>query len=47
MLPFCIGVVAGGLIGFLICAIFSINKAEEDYKRPRVTQEEGDTDAPN
>ena len=34
MLKFLIGVVVGGIIGFLVCAVLSINNAEKESKQP-------------
>lgn len=45
MVQFCIGVAVGGLIGFLICAVFSVNKPGKDCKQPPVNIGKGDTDA--
>ena len=46
MLKFLIGVVVGGIIGFLVCAVLSINNAEKESKQPTpVSKETGDSDA--
>ena len=46
MLKFLIGVVVGGIIGFLVCAVLSINNAEKESKQPTpVSKETGDNDA--
>lgn len=34
MLKFLIGVIVGGIIGFLVCAVLSINSAEKESKHP-------------
>ena len=46
MLKFLLGVVVGGIIGFLICAILSINNSEKDRNTPTLaTKGLGDSDA--
>ena len=48
MLKFLIGVVVGGIIGFLVCAVLSINNAEKESKQPApVSKEAGDNSARN
>ena len=46
MLKFLIGVVVCGIIGFLVCAVLSINNAEKESKHPApVSKETGDNNA--
>lgn len=46
MLKFFIGVVVGGIVGFLVSAVLSINYAEKDHDLPTlVNKEAGDSDA--
>ncbi len=46
MLKFLLGVIVGGIIGFLICAVLSINSAEKESKQPTpATKGIGDNDA--
>ena len=46
MLKFLIGVVVGGIIGFLVCAVLCINNSEKDRSIPTpVSKEIGDSDA--
>lgn len=48
MLKFLIGVIVGGIVGFLASAVLSINNAEKDHDLPTlVNQEAGDSDARN
>lgn len=46
MLKFIIGVIVGGIIGFLVCAVLSINSAEKESSQSTpVKREIGDSDA--
>ena len=46
MLKFFIGVVVGGIVGFLVRAVLSIHNAETDRDLPTlVNKEAGDSDA--
>jgi len=46
MLKFFIGVVVGGIVGFLVSAVLSINNTEKDRDLPTlVNKEAGDSDA--
>ena len=46
MLKFLIGVVVGGIIGFIVCAVLSVNNSEKDRSIPTpATKEIGDSDA--
>ena len=46
MLQFIIGVFVGAIIGFVVCAILSINNSEKDRSIPTpATKETGDSDA--
>ena len=46
MLNFFIGIVVGGIIGFMICAVFSINNSKQNRATPTPASEEtGDSDA--
>ena len=46
MLKFLIGVVVVGIIGFLVCAVISINNSEKDRNTPTLaTKAIGDSDA--
>lgn len=46
MLKFFIGVVVGGIVGFRVSAVLSINNAENDRDLPTlVNKEAGDSDA--
>ncbi len=48
MIQFILGILIGGLIGFLICAVFSINKTEKQYKDTQSTPPgTGDNNAHN
>lgn len=48
MLKLLLGVIVGGMIGFLICAVLSINNSEEDRELPSlVSKEIGENDARN
>lgn len=46
MLKFLIGVVVGGIVGFFISAVLSINNSERDERQTTsVNKEIGDSDA--
>ncbi len=46
MLKFILGVIVGGIVGFLICAVLSVNSSENDQKLPTPAEKEaGDNDA--
>lgn len=46
MLKFILGVIVGGIVGFLVCAVLSINSAEKESSQPTpVKTEIGDSDA--
>lgn len=46
MLKFILGVIVGGIVGFLVCAVLSINSAEkESLQLTPVKTEIGDSDA--
>ena len=46
MLQFILGVIVGSIIGFLVCAVLSINNFEKDREQPtHSTKETGDSDA--
>lgn len=48
MLKFFIGVIVGGIIGFLVFAVLSINNAEKESKQPTpVSKNAGDNSAGN
>lgn len=45
MLEFLLGVIVGGIIGFLICAVLSINNVEKASKHPNLAAKNlGDND---
>lgn len=46
MLKFILGVIVGGMVGFFVTAILSINNTEKDEAQPtHVSKEIGDSDA--
>lgn len=46
MLNFLIGVVVGGIVGFFVCAVLSINSADKESRNPvPASKEIGDIDA--
>ena len=46
MLKFILGVLVGGIVGFLVSAVLSINNSERDEAQPTpVSKEIGDSDA--
>ena len=48
MLLFFIGIVVGGIVGFFVSALLSINNTEKDCDLPAIdNKEEGDSDARN
>lgn len=48
MLQFIIGVIIGGIVGFLVCAVLSINNAEQESRQPTPRARKiGDSDAGN
>lgn len=48
MLQFVLGAIFGGFIAFVVIAIVSINKADEEHMQPTPTSKEtGEKDAPS
>ena len=45
MLQFIIGIIIGGIVGFLVCAVLSVNSDEQESKQPTPrTRKTGDSD---